>query len=494
MYLGIDLGTSSVKSLLIDEDGRVLRSASVSLQVQRPRPTWSEQDPRQWWMATQQSLSALSEQGPLKALKGIGLSGQMHGATVLDGAGEPLRPAILWNDGRSAEQCDWLEQRVPDSSRITGNRIMPGFTAPKLVWLAEHEPSTFKATRMVLLPKDYIRFRLTGDYASDMSDAAGTMWLDVGRRDYSDTMLSACGLDRARMPRLFEGPQITGTLSAEWASHFNCPRVPVVAGAGDNAAGALGVGIVAPGEAMISLGTSGTYFVVTDAFRQNAGQAVHSFCHALPGKWHVMSVILSAASCLSWLRDVTGAESVEQLLREAEASKEGAPGLYFLPYLAGERTPHNDPAAVGVFYGLSHAVQRGDLARAVLEGVAFAMGDGAEALHQATPPPSAIFAIGGGARSPLWTQMLCDVLNLPLAYVEGSEVGPALGAAQLARHAVQASDPVRAFPRPSVLREHEPKPDRANQIADRRRVFRDLYKRLSIPGGVASNAGPAAIK
>ncbi len=479
MYLGIDLGTSSVKALLIDEEGGVLRSASAGLTVSRPRPTWSEQDPRQWWSQTLRALSVLQQQGPLSDLKGIGLSGQMHGATVLDKSGEPIRPAILWNDGRSVEQCKRLERRAPEASRVTGNRIMPGFTAPKLLWLAEHEASNFEATDMVLLPKDYIRFRLTGDFASDMSDAAGTMWLDVGRRDYSEVMLSACHLDRGRVPPLFEGPQVTGTLRTEWAKRLGCPRVPVVAGAGDNAAGALGVGIIDAGEAMMSLGTSGTYFVATEDFRQNAGRAVHSFCHALPGKWHVMSVILSAASCLTWLQRATGAPSVECLLREAQEVKDDANGLYFLPYLAGERTPHNDPTAVGVFYGLSHAVERGHLARAVLEGVALAMADAAEALHQATPPPSIIFAIGGGARSPFWTQLLSDALGLPLSYAEGSEVGPALGAAQLARYAVQSADLTRVFQRPTILRTHEPRLERTDQLAERRDVFRGLYARLS---------------
>ena len=480
MFLGIDLGTSSVKAVVVDEAGFVVDVARAPLTVSRPLPLWSEQNPEDWWTGTLQVLDALKAKVPLDGLQAIGLSGQMHGATLLGSSGTPLRPAILWNDGRSAAQCEELERLVPDARQITGNRIMPGFTAPKLLWVATHEPTVFSATQMVLLPKDYIRYRLTGDYASDMSDAAGTMWLDVGGRDYSDTLLAACRLDRSNMPRLFEGPQPTGQLRGDMAEFLGCPRIPVVAGAGDNAAGAIGAGITEPGQAMMSLGTSGTYFVVTDAFRENAEQAVHSFCHALPNKWHVMSVILSAASSLSWLRSATGADSIEALLKEAEDKADPSGRLYFLPYLAGERTPHNNPKAVGMFFGLTHSTERGHLAYAVLEGVAMAMADGADALHQATSPPDTIAIIGGGAQSAYWTQLLSDILGRRLVYREGAEVGPGLGAAYLARMSIVSDRPAANVVRTAAgPRIHEPNPNYASNIAERRHTFSNLYRAVS---------------
>ena len=477
MYLGIDLGTSSIKAVLLDDEGQVLATATSPLTLIRRHPTWSEQDPRQWWSATLDALAQIKAQTSLSGLKAVGLSGQMHGATLLDEKGDPLRPAILWNDGRSAAQCRQLEEQVPSACQITGNRIMPGFTAPKLLWVADYEPAVFMQTRMVVLPKDYIRFRLTGDFASDMSDAAGTMWLDVGQRDWSDLLLAACRLDRQQMPQLYEGPHPTGNLTTEWADYLGCGRIPVIAGAGDNAAGALGVGLTEPGQAMISLGTSGTYFLVTDDFRQNSTDGVHSFCHALPAKWHVMSVILSAASCLSWLKSVTGADSVERLLLEAEEKQRPHDHLYFLPYLAGERTPHNNPNATGMFYGLTHDVERGHLAYAVLEGVSLAMCDGADAVHQATPRPEAAYVIGGGARSAQWTQLLCDAMKLPLSYGKDAEVGPALGAALLARFSITGVPARHAFPTPIIQRQHEPNLDRWAQLMERREIFQKLYQR-----------------
>ena len=316
MYIGIDLGTSGVKVVLLSENGQPVASHSEAMTLSRPHPLWSEQSPHEWWQATDKALLTLAEKQSLKDVRAIGLTGQMHGATLLDSQQKVLRPAILWNDGRSAEQCRTLEENVPDSRAITGNVMMPGFTAPKLLWVKQHEPEIFSQIDKVLLPKDYLRWCLTGEFASDMSDAAGTMWLDVGRRDWSDQLLAACGLSRSQMPVLFEGNEITGSLNPSLAQRWGLPEnLPVVAGGGDNAAGAIGVGLYQTGQAMLSLGTSGVYFAVSDGFRSNPDSAVHSFCHALPQSWHLMSVMLSAASCLEWACKLTHMADVPGLLR-----------------------------------------------------------------------------------------------------------------------------------------------------------------------------------
>ncbi|WP_313448345.1 xylulokinase, partial [Pseudescherichia sp.] len=318
MYIGIDLGTSGVKAILLNEQGEMLASHTEKLSVSRPHPLWSEQDPEQWWLATNSALKALGQQQSLSGVKAIGIAGQMHGATLLDRDDRILRPAILWNDGRCAEECALLETAVPDSRQLTGNLMMPGFTAPKLLWVKRHEPEVFAQVAKVLLPKDYLRLRMTGEYASDMSDAAGTMWLDVAQRDWSDEMLAACGLSRDNMPALFEGSEIAGALLPEVAAGWGMPAVPVVAGGGDNAAGAVGVGMADAGQAMLSLGTSGVYFAVSNGFLSRPESAVHSFCHALPNRWHLMSVMLSAASCLDWAAALTGLGSVSALIAAAE--------------------------------------------------------------------------------------------------------------------------------------------------------------------------------
>lgn len=320
MYLGIDLGTSGVKAILLSEEGKVIASHGEPLQVNRPHPLWSEQDPASWWRATDAAVLALGQKHSLSNVRAVGLTGQMHGATLLDKQQNILRPAILWNDGRSAQECRELEASVPNSRQITGNLMMPGFTAPKLKWVAKHEPGVFAQIDKVLLPKDYLRWKMSGVFASDMSDAAGTMWLDVGLRDWSDELLAATGLNRSHMPTLFEGSQITGELLASIAQRWHMPVVPVVAGGGDNAAGAVGVGLYRSGQAMLSLGTSGVYFAVSDGFLSNPESAVHSFCHALPNTWHLMSVMLSAASCLDWVAKLTGLSSVAELLKRWKAA------------------------------------------------------------------------------------------------------------------------------------------------------------------------------
>jgi xylulokinase len=476
-YLGIDVGTSGVKALLLDGAGEIVGEASAPLVVSRPRPLWSEQDPEDWCAATDSAVAALRARarGGLAGLRGIGLAGQMHGATLLGRDAQPLRPAILWNDGRSAAQCAALERAVPDSRKITGNLAMPGFTAPKLLWVRAYEPDVFARVARVLLPKDYVRLRLTGEAATDVSDAAGTLWLDVARRDWSDALLGACGLGREHMPTLLEGPEPSGRLRAVVAARWGCERVPVVAGAGDNAAGAVGVGVVEPGRAFLSLGTSGVYFVASDAFRPNPERAVHAFCHALPGRWHQMSVLLSAASCLSWIARATGARDEETLLAEIAARDRPSERLLFLPYLSGERTPHNDPRATGVFVGLDHESDRAALGRAVLEGVAFAFADAEQVLLEAGAQIDRVVVIGGGARSELWLRILASVLRRPLASPRGGEVGPALGAARLARLGVAQLAPSAVCGEPPIERVTESDPRLADHYAARRSQYRRLY-------------------
>ncbi|ELY4542830.1 xylulokinase [Cronobacter sakazakii] len=479
MYIGIDLGTSGVKVILLDEQGALVASHSEALQVSRPHPLWSEQDPESWWQATDRAMQALGAQHSLRDVKAIGLSGQMHGATLLDTHQRILRPAILWNDGRSAQECAILEENVPDSREITGNLMMPGFTAPKLLWVARHEPDIFRQTDKVLLPKDYLRLRMTGVFASDMSDAAGTMWLNVAQRDWSDAMLAACHLQREHMPALFEGSEITGELKDDVARAWGMKAVPVVAGGGDNAAGAVGVGLAEPGQAMLSLGTSGVYFAVSDGFRANPESAVHSFCHALPARWHLMSVMLSAASCLDWAARLTGAGSVPALLTAAQSARDDEGAVWFLPYLSGERTPHNNPLAKGVFFGLTHEHGPAELARAVLEGVGYALADGMDVVHECGVTPQSVTLIGGGARSAYWRQMLADISGVPLDYRTGGDVGPALGAARLAQIALAPDRPLNDLLPPLALeQQHQPDAARRQRYGEQRDTFRKLYRQL----------------
>ncbi|MBD1567323.1 xylulokinase [Vibrio sp. S12_S33] len=479
MFIGIDLGTSGVKVIALNEHGLILNTQTVSLMVSRPQPLWSEQDPQDWWQATCEAINGLKQHLDLANVQAIGLSGQMHGATLLDRDGNVLRPAILWNDGRSFNECKEIEQLIPNSRDITGNIMMPGFTAPKLKWLQKYEPDCFSQIDKVLLPKDYLRYRMTGDFASDMSDSAGTLWLDVAQRDWSDELLGATGMTREQMPELFEGNQITGTLSPELARAWGMPCVPVIAGAGDNAAGAIGVGITEPGQAMLSLGTSGVYFAVSDGFLANPESALHSFCHALPATWHSMSVILSAASCLVWITELTGAASVAELIAEVETKADPDSNVVFLPYLSGERTPHNNPNAKGVFFGLTHTTTRAELGKAVLEGVSFAFADGLDALHVTNLVPDEISLIGGGAKSAYWRQMLADILNKTLTYRASGDVGPALGAARLAHLAMVDSVPISDIcPVPELVQVHKPCAEKHRLFSEKREVYQSLYSRL----------------
>lgn len=480
MYLGVDLGTSGIKVIITNPEGQIVDSQSATLKVSRPQPLWSEQNPADWWVAFCNVMDDLSSRQYLSQVKAIGLSGQMHGATLLDSNAQVIRPAILWNDGRCAAECAELEKAVSDSCQTTGNIMMPGFTAPKLLWLKHHEPENFARIDKVLLPKDYLRWLLTGDFASDMSDAAGTLWLNTQKRTWDAELLAACGLNLTHMPRLFEGNQITGVIQTDLASRWGLTEVPVIAGAGDNAAGAIGVGLVEPGQGMISLGTSGVYFVVTDHFSQQADLAVHSFCHALPNRWHLMSVMLSAASCLDWFAKQVVEEDIGQLLEQLESNpinQKTTP--YFLPYLSGERTPHNDPLAQGAFIGLTHDTSKLDMLHAVLEGVCFAFADGIDALHKSGTKATEITVIGGGAQSTYWRQLMADVLNTKITFRKGGEVGPALGAARLAQLAMQPELSIEQIcPQPEAIQTHTPNASTRQTFEQRRAVYMQAYPKL----------------
>ena len=480
MYLGIDLGTSSVKVLLLDHDQRVRAQSEIPLLVERPRPLWSEQDPEAWWTAVNQAMASIQadHRPELSAVRGIGLSGQMHGATLLDRAGRVLRPAILWNDGRSIAECAELERREPATRAIAANPAMPGFTAPKLLWIARHEPKIFADIAHVLLPKDYLRYRMTGQFASDISDSAGTLWLDVAQRCWSDRMLSATGLTAAMMPELYEGSAATGSLLPAIADRWGVPRTAIVAaGAGDNAAAAIGLGVAGTGEGLISFGTSGVTLEVDGAFRQGHGRSVHTFCHALPDRWLRMVVMLSAAGSLAWLARVTGVASVAELLIEAEQAGPPPGGLFFLPYLAGERVPPGEPSAAGGFAGLTEATSRGDLARAVMEGVAFGLADGQIALHPNGAPDAAMPMVGGGARSRFWSRIVANALNRKLLLLAEGQAGAAYGAARLGRLAATGEDEAVVCAAPDQLEIIEP--DRGGDTAERLMRFRALYRLAS---------------
>jgi xylulokinase len=479
-YLGIDVGTSAVKAILVDERQATVAEADVPLPISRPQDLWSEQDPEAWWQAVQTALDQLlaKEAAALADVRGIGLSGQMHGAVLLDAANRPLRPAILWNDGRSFREAQELGVEHPGLSRDLGVIPMPGFTAPKLVWLARHEPETFRAVRKVLLPKDYIRLQLTGGIVTDMSDAAGTWWLDEARRDWSDEALAATGLTRDHMPNLVEGSQASGIVRPTIAQRWNLRSDVVVAGgAGDAAAGAVGLGAIRDGASFISLGTSGQLFVTAENFSPAPEALVHSFCHALPGRWFQMAAMLNGASCLAWAANLLKRD-IGELLRETEAAYRKPSDILSLPYLAGERTPHNDPHARGVFFGLSPDTQQTDLAQAVLEGVAYSFADAKRALEQAGTPLARAGIIGGGSKSRFWTKIFASVLNIPIMRYQGSDKGPAFGAARLARLAVTGEASEDVCTAPDVLETVVPEPSLVELYQPRIQAFGSLYQSL----------------
>jgi xylulokinase len=469
--IGVDVGTSSAKGVAIDEHGAVLAEATRSYPVDRPHPGWSEQDPETWVAATE---AVLSELGAGRA-DGIGLTGQMHGLVALGADDRPLRPAILWNDSRSQPQATAIEQRlgIERLVALSGNRVLAGFTAPKLAWLAEHEPDVHRRIARVMLPKDYVRLRLTGEPGTDVSDASGTALLDVGRRAWSPELADAFSVSPDWRPAVHESPEVVGRTDA---------GVPVAAGAGDQAAGALGVGVTdAAGPASLVLGTSGVIFAAQDAYAPDRAGRLHAFCHALPDRWHVMGVILSAAGALAWLDDAVGhGDGIPALLVEAARWEPGVEGLTFAPYLAGERTPHGDGDVRGAFVGLGLRHDRGALVRAVLEGVGHALRDGLDLIAEAGPAPRAARASGGGARSELWLRILASILELPIQRT-ASAAGAAYGAAILGGVAGGVLADARSASQLGFTVTDEILPDRAwvDAYAAQRARYRALYPALS---------------
>jgi xylulokinase len=484
-FLGLDIGTSSVKALLVDADQRVVAEASSPLSVSRPQPLWSEQDPNDWVAGVEAAVAAIRRDAPTEfaALAGVGLSGQMHGSTLLDAHDKPLRPAILWNDGRSFAECIELKRRVPDLEQRTGNLAMPGFTAPKMLWVAAHEPEIARATRRVLLPKDYVRLRLSGEAVSDMSDASGTLWLDVGRRRWDAGLLTATGLTEKAMPSLVEGSEVSAYLAPDTAAAWGLAgrKIPIAGGGGDNAASAIGVGATAAGAGFVSLGTSGVIFSATDRFVSLPERTLHAFCHALPHRWHGMAVMLSAASSLSWLAALLGREQdIGKLIAGAAAFARSKSAVVsapiFLPYLSGERTPHNDAEATGMFVGLRAEHNADALAFAVMEGVAFSFADGVDVLDAAGARPVRPLLVGGGARSEFWGQTIADVTGLTIDLASGAEAGAALGAARLGMLAAAAGTIEAVCARPPVQTEFKPDPERAAIHAPRIKRYRAIYQ------------------
>ena len=476
MYLGLDLGTSGVKALLIDDRQRPIATASSEIQVSRPHEGWSEQDPQDWIRATEDAVGALKQSHPaeIAAVRGIGLSGQMHGATLLDSAGKVLRPCILWNDTRSFREAAELDAN-PIFRKLTGNIVFPGFTAPKLAWIRANEPEVFAKVAKALLPKDYLRYWLTGEFASEMSDAAGTSWLDVAARRWSAELLAATELSEEHMPPLVEGTDPCGTLKPELAAKWGMGADVVVAGgAGDNAASACGMGAVRAGEAFVSLGTSGVLFAANASYMPNPDSAVHTFCHALPQTWHQMGVTLSATDSLNWLSGITGL-SAQKMGAELGDTLRAPGSVIFLPYLSGERTPHNDAAVRGAFIGLSHQSDRAALTQAVMEGVAFSFRDCLEALRSAGTDLSRVMAVGGGSRSRYWLKAVATALGIPVDIPADGDFGAAFGAARLGLIAAEKADPFEVCRAPQVRETIEPDAALLPAFAEAWERYRALY-------------------
>ncbi|AYG60508.1 xylulokinase [Rhizobium jaguaris] len=484
MYLGLDLGTSGVKAMLIDGNQKIIGSANGGLDVSRPHPGWSEQEPAHWIRATEEAVAGLKAAHPkeLAAVRGIGLSGQMHGATLLDAGDKVLRPCILWNDTRSYLEAAALDAD-PRFRTLTGNIVFPGFTAPKLAWVAKHEPDIFARVRWVLLPKDYLRLWLTGEHMSEMSDSAGTSWLDTGKRKWSSELLAATNLDEKQMPTLVEGTEVAGKLRGELASKWGIAGDVVVAGgAGDNAASACGMGTVSDGAAFVSLGTSGVLFAANGSYLPKPESAVHAFCHALPNTWHQMGVILSATDALNWHSGVTG-KSAAELTSELGDALKAPSAVIFLPYLSGERTPHNDATIRGAFIGLGHESGRAVLTQAVLEGVTFAIRDNLEALRSAGTDIARVTAIGGGSRSRYWLASIATALGVPVDLPADGDFGAAFGAARLGLIAATGADPVAICTPPKTAGTIEPVTALTGAYEDAYKRYRALYpaiKPLSI--------------
>jgi xylulokinase len=487
-YLGLDLGTSGLKAILVDEDQRVVASTTIAVETSRPHPLWSEQDPEDWWRATEQAVADLRHQAPadFAELAAIGLSGQMHGAVVIGRDGRPLRPAILWNDGRAATECNELNARLPDLASLAGAPAVPGYAAPKLLWLQRHEPEIFAAIHKLLLPKDYLRLKLSGDYATDCCDAAGSLFLDEAKRRWSPEIAAACDLDLGQLPDLVEGSRPTGTLRAEIASAWGLAgrRIVIAAGAGDAAAGAIGIGAIAgeaassAADAYIALGTAAQLFVAMPTYRAAPRTLLQCFAHGLPDRWFQAGAVLNGASCVGWASRLLGCTDIDALIDRAEIAYRGPGSLLFLPYLVGERLPHNDPHARGVLFGLDPDTSQTAVMQAVLEGVAFTLHDAHRTLGEAGTDVRAAAVVGGGARSRFWTRLIADILGIPITrYVDG-EAGPAFGAARLARLAATGEAPAQVCRKPAVLDVTIPDPVRHAAYQPRLARFHSLYVAL----------------
>jgi xylulokinase len=497
IYLGIDVGTSGTKTLAIDERGKILAEAtSEEYPLYHPQPSWSEQDPEDWWKATVSTIRAVLQKGNLKPadVKAIGLSGQMHGSVFLDEQNRVVRPALLWNDQRTAAECEEIERRAGGRKALiamVANPALTGFTAPKILWLRNHEPQNFANTRKVLLPKDYVRFRLTGEFATEVSDASGMLLLDVAQRRWSRALLSALELDESLLAKCYESHEVTGRLTRETADALGLSTdCVVVGGAGDCAAGAVGNGIVTSGCLSTSLGTSGVVFVHSDEVKIDPRGRVHTFCHAVDGRWHMMGVNLAAGGSLQWFRDALcedlkkacqakGLEPYDVLSQEAAAVPPGSQGLYFLPYLSGERTPHADPHARGCFIGLTRAHGRGHLTRAIMEGVTYNLRESLEIFRELSVPITQIRASGGGAKSPFWRQLQADVFGQGVCTIN-AEQGPAYGVALLAAVGAGAFSTIQEACQATIRVVSETKPDPAAHKAYDRgfAVYRSLYPAL----------------
>jgi xylulokinase len=479
LFLGIDIGTSGVKAVLIDEKDCTLAEANAPLDVQRPQPLWSEQDPEAWWMATTRVLDEIAAQhrALMPDVRALGLSGQMLGVTLLDSAERPLRPALLWNDGRAGAEGDALEQALPGFAELVGCRAMPGFPAPKLLWLSRHEPKTLARARRILLTKDYVRLRLSGEAATDLADGSATLLMDTRAGTWSEKIAGACGIAMDVLPRIVESGAVSTTLRAEHSARWDLPRgLPIAGGAGDNMCGALGAGVVRRGQAFISLGTSGVYFVVNDRFVPALSGGMHTHRHAVPGLFAQHGVVLSAASALTWLAGLLGKTRIDQFVTEIEAANLDPDHVpVFTPYLGGERTPHNDPHATGTFSNLRFDTTPAHLGRAVLDGVALALADCHDALVADEAPIEDIALIGGGSRSRLWAEIIATVIGNELRIPTAAALGPALGAARLARAAVGGplmTDQQRSDA--AVV----PRPDWRDTYQRKRALFRKHYAAL----------------
>ncbi|KNG93762.1 xylulokinase [Pseudaestuariivita atlantica] len=480
MFLGLDLGTSGLRALLVDDTGASVASAEAGYSVSHPASGWSEQDPAHWITACDSAMRALAADhpGPMSAVRALAISGHMHGAVLVDDTGAPLRPCILWNDTRSHAQAARLDA-TPGVREASGNIVFPGFTAPKLVWVAEEEPDIFARVAMVHLPKDYLIRHLTGEAVAEMSDAAGSAWLDIAARDWSALLLDAGGMDRAQMPRLIEGTEVAGTLRADLARDWGLPsNVQVVGGGADNAVAACGVGAWAEGAGFVSLGTSGVILAARDTCAPMPETAVHTFCHAIPERWYQMSVMLAATDSLNWLGGITGQPpaALSDLLPDAPT---GPSSAQFAPYLSGERTPHNDAAIRGGFTGLDIAHGPADMAQAVMEGVAFGLRDGLEALKATGARLDRLIAIGGGTQSPFWCQTLANVLGVPLDLPAQGEFGAAMGAARLAICGATGADVAGVMTRPDIARTIDPDTTLTHAYSSAYARFTATYPALS---------------